>query len=139
MSAPADPMQAHPPTTTGLVLWQVAMLAFIGSECMLFVSLISTYLACMGRSVIGPFPHEWWCSTTKTIGFCAGETAAHHTAASMSPILHIPVPSMSTFVLLMSSLFMVLALEAVENKGNPKYANSLRGSSRFWLMATAIA
>src|ERR1044071_2181364 len=130
---------AHPPTTTGLDHRKVAIWAFIGSECMLFISLISTYLIYKGRSVVGPFPHEWWCSTTRTIGFCAGETAAHHTAASMKPILNIPVTSMSTFVLLMSSLFMVLALEAVENKGNPKYANSIRGSSRFWLMATAIA
>ncbi|HEY6220661.1 MAG TPA: cytochrome c oxidase subunit 3 [Gemmatimonadaceae bacterium] len=140
MATAAVPAHAgHPPTTTGLDHRKVAIWAFIGSECMLFISLISTYLIYKGRSVVGPFPHEWWCSTTKTIGFCAGETAAHHTAASMKPILNIPVTSMSTFVLLMSSLFMVLALEAVENKGNPKYANSIRGSSRFWLMATAIA
>ena len=140
MATAAVPAHAgHPPTTTGLDHRKVAIWAFIGSECMLFISLISTYLIYKGRSVVGPFPHEWWCSTSKTIGFCAGETAAHHTAASMKPILNIPVTSMSTFVLLMSSLFMVLALEAVENKGNPKYANSIRGSSRFWLMATAIA
>jgi len=138
MSAPAVPMQAHPPTTTGLDHRKVAIWAFIGSECMLFVSLISTYLVYKGRSVVGPFPHEWWCSTTKTMGFCAGESATH-VVNSMRPILNIPVTSASTFVLLMSSLFMVLALEAVENKGNPKYANTLRGNSSFWLLATAIA
>ena len=33
----------------------------------------------------------------------------------MKPILNIPVTSASTFVLLMSSLAMVLALAAVEN------------------------
>src|SRR2546428_3067966 len=97
----------HHYTTLGLDSRKVAIWAFIGSECMLFISLISTYLIYKGRSVIGPFPHEWWCATTKTIGFCAGESAAHHTAASMKPILNIPVTSMSTFVLLMSSLFMV--------------------------------
>ena len=138
MATAAIPHQAHPPTTTGLDHRKVAIWAFIGSECMLFASLISTYMIYKGRSVVGPFPHESWCQTTKTIGFCAGETAAHH-PQTFSPILNIPVTSMSTFVLLMSSLFMVLALEAVENKNNPKYANSIRGSSRFWLMATAIA
>ena len=38
----------------------------------------------------------------------------------------------------MSSLFMVLALAAVENKGKPGYEGML-GSSKFWLLATAIA
>jgi cytochrome c oxidase subunit 3 len=137
MASNVIPMQAHPPTTTGLDHRKVAIWAFIGSECMLFVSLISTYLIYKGRSVVGPFPHEWWCPTTKTMGFCAGETAANH-VQSMVPILNIPVTSASTFVLLMSSLFMVLALEAVENKGKPAYTG-IRGSPSFWLMATAIA
>src|SRR5471030_2009426 len=114
-------------TTTGLDNRKVAIWAFIGSECMLFASLISTYLIYKGKSVVGPFPHEFWCSTTKTIGFCAGESATHM-VQTMKPILNIPVTSMSTFVLLMSSLFMVLALEAVENKGKPAYSG-IRGSS----------
>jgi len=115
----------HHYTTTGLDSRKIAIWAFIGSECMLFASLISTYLIYKGRSVVGPFPHE----------ACNPPTCA----VPLKPILNIPVTSMSTFVLLMSSLFMVLALEAAENKGNPKYANSIRGSSRFWVMATAIA
>src|SRR3954470_7265581 len=137
MATAAVAHSAHPPTTTGLDHRKVAIWAFIGSECMLFVSLISTYLIYKGRSVVGPFPHEWWCSTTKQIGFCAGESTAH-VVNSMRPILNIPVTSVSTFVLLMSSLFMVLALAAVENKGKPGY-EGLLGSSKFWLMATAIA
>jgi heme/copper-type cytochrome/quinol oxidase subunit 3 len=44
---------------------------------------------------------------------------------------------MSTFVLLMSSLTMVLALAAVENKGKPGYEGIL-GSSKLWLLGTAI-
>src|SRR6185503_17224966 len=128
--ATAAVTHGHPPTTTGLDHRKVAIWAFIGSECMLFVSLISTYLIYKGRSVVGPFPHEWWCSTTKTMGFCAGENAGH-VVNSMRPIFNIPVTSASTFVLLMSSLFMVLALEAVENKGNPHYVGSLRGNSKF--------
>jgi heme/copper-type cytochrome/quinol oxidase subunit 3 len=137
MSAAAVPMQAHPPTTTGLDHRKVAIWAFIGSECMLFVSLISTYLIYKGRSVVGPFPHEWWCPSTKTMGLCAGETVANH-AQSMVPILNIPVTSASTFVLLMSSLTMVLALAAIENKGKPGYQGKLLGNGGFWILATAI-
>jgi cytochrome c oxidase subunit III len=137
MSATAVPMQAHPPTTTGLDHRKVAIWAFIGSECMLFVSLISTYLIYKGRSVVGPFPAEWWCPTTKTMGFCAGASAAMP-GASMKPILNIPVTSASTFVLLMSSLTMVLALAAVENKGKPGYVGKALGNSKLWLMSTAI-
>src|SRR5213592_3047420 len=83
----------HPPTSTGLDHRKIAIWAFIGSECMLFVSLISTYLIYKGRSVVGPFPHE----------ACDPPICAHH----LNPILNIPVTSQSTFVLLMSSLFMV--------------------------------
>jgi heme/copper-type cytochrome/quinol oxidase subunit 3 len=115
---------AHPPTSTGLDHRKIAIWAFIGSECMLFASLISTYLIYKGRSVVGPFPHE----------ACDPPICATH----LNPILNIPVTSQSTFVLLMSSLFMVLALAAVENKGKPGY-DGLLGSSKFWLMATAVA
>jgi cytochrome c oxidase subunit III len=123
----------HPPTTTGLDHRKIAIWAFIGSECMLFTSLISTYLIYKGRSVTGPFPHET-CSPPQC-------------ATALNPILNIPVTSASTFVLLMSSLAMVLALAAVENKDKPGWALKLTGwrwfagileSSKFWLMATAI-
>ncbi|MBA4071521.1 MAG: cytochrome oxidase subunit III [Gemmatimonas sp.] len=110
-------------TTTGLDNRKIAIWAFIGSECMLFGSLISTYLVYKGRSVVGPFPHEAWTSPTGQV---------------FKPILDIPVTSASTFVLLMSSLFMVLALAAVENKGKPGYEGTL-GSSKLWLLATALA
>src|ERR1700737_2839067 len=97
-SAPA----AHHYTTLGLDNRKVAIWAFIGSECMLFVSLISTYLIYKGRSVVGPFPHETWTDPS--------------TGHVLNTILNIPAPSAQTFVLLMSSLFMVLALAAVQNK-----------------------
>ena len=42
-------------------------------------------------------------------------------------ILNIPVTSQSTFVLLMSSLAMVLALAAVENRGKPGYVGHAAG------------
>ena len=112
-------------TSTGLDSRKIAIWAFIGSECMLFVSLISTYLIYKGRSLVGPYPHEVWVSPS-------GET--------FKPILNIPVTSASTFVLLMSSLAMVLALAAVQNKNVPKRTTGekILGSSKLWLWMTAL-
>jgi cytochrome c oxidase subunit III len=121
-----DDTHGHPPTSTGLDNKKIAIWAFIGSECMLFASLISTYLIYKGRSVVGPYPHEAClppgCSTP------------------LKAILNIPVTSASTFVLLMSSLAMVLALAAVENKDQPKTTTGEKvlGSSKLWLWMTAI-
>src|SRR5256714_11435692 len=94
---------------------------------MLFVSLVSTYLIYKGRSVVGPFPPEKWTDPT--------------TGHVLKPILNIPVTSASTFVLLMSSLFMVLALAAVRNRELPKRARGERilGNSKLWLFMTALA
>lgn len=115
----------HSYTTTGLPHRKIAIWAFIGSECMLFASLISTYLIYKGRSVVGPFPHEAWT-----------DPATNHTYKA---ILNIPVTSGSTFVLLMSSLAMVLALAAVQNRDKPKVTlgDRILGNSRLWLLATA--
>ena len=123
MATAAVASHGHPPTSTGLDHRKIAIWAFIGSECMLFASLISTYLIYKGRSVVGPFPHE----------ACAPPMCA----TALKPILNIPVTSFSTFVLLMSSLAMVLALAAVENRGKPGYEGIL-GSSKFWLIATIV-
>ncbi len=96
---------------------------------MLFASLISTYLIYKGKSVVGPLPHETWLNP--------------QTGQQMRAILDIPVTSVSTFVLLMSSLAMVMALAAVENRGKPSGARSSLGnyfltSSRFWLLMTCL-
>jgi cytochrome c oxidase subunit III len=116
----------HTYTTTGLPHRKIAIWAFIGSECMLFASLISTYLIYKGRSVQGPFPHDPWTDPG---------TGQHYRA-----ILNIPVTSCSTFVLLMSSLAMVLALAAVENRDKPKVTmgQKILGSSKLWLFMTAV-
>ena len=113
-------------TTTGLDNRKIAIWAFIGSECMLFASLISTYLIYKGRSRVGPFPHEPWTNPT------TGQTQAG--------ILDIPVTSASTFVLLASSWAMVLALHAVQTKHLPKRTRMDRiyGSSQLWLLVTAL-
>src|ERR1700686_3327205 len=74
-------------TNTGLSNEKLAMWAFLGSECLLFGALISTYFLYRGRSVSGPTPKQ---------------------------IYDIPYTSISSFVLLMSSLTMVLALAAIQ-------------------------
>jgi cytochrome c oxidase subunit 3 len=125
-SASQSHVAGHHYTTTGLDSRKVAIWAFIGSECMLFTSLISTYLIYKGRSLVGPFPHEPWADPI--------------TGRKFNAILNIPVTSASTFVLLMSSLFMVLAHNAVVNKRVPKRTTGERivGSSKLWLAGTAL-
>ena len=102
MAVAAHAQDSHP-TTTGLNSRKMLFWAFLGSECMFFGSLIATYLVYRGRDQVGPHPHE---------------------------IFNIPFTSFSAFVLLMSSLTMVLALAAVQ-RGN------VRGT-RIWLAATAL-
>jgi len=116
----------HHYTTTGLDNRKIAIWAFIGSECMLFVSLISTYLIYKGKSRVGPYPHEAWTDPA------TGET--------FKAILNIPVTSFSTFVLLMSSLAMVLAHNAVVHRHVKRttFMSRLEGNSFFWLMSTAV-
>ena len=125
-SAPQSPVAGHHWTSTGLDNRKVGIWAFIGSECMLFVSLISTYLIYKGRSLVGPFPHETWRDPA--------------TGKVLPAILNIPVTSASTFVLLMSSLAMVLAHNAVVNKRTPKRTGGERllGNSRFWLWMVIV-
>ncbi len=120
---------SHHYTTTGLDNRKVAIWMFIGSECMLFASLISTYLIYKGKSLVGPFPHETWTNP--------------QTGQTLPAILDIPTTSISTFVLLMSSFSMVMALAAVESRRNPKPANQgfwqrVEGSSKLWLFMTCL-
>ena len=89
-------------TATGLDNRKLAMWGFLGSECLLFGALISSYLLYRGRGA-GPKPHN---------------------------VYDIPYTSVSSFVLLMSSLTMVLALAALQRGEERK--------SRVWLTATAL-
>ena len=81
-------------TSTGLNNRKLLMWAFLGSDVMFFGAFIATYLVYRGKSLVGPYPSE---------------------------VLNIPITTVSTFVLLMSSLAMVLALhyvkEGEKNKG----------------------
>jgi cytochrome c oxidase subunit 3/cytochrome o ubiquinol oxidase subunit 3 len=90
-------------TNTGVSNEKLAMWSFLGSECLLFGALISTYFLYRGRSVSGPTPHQ---------------------------IYDIPYTSISSFVLLMSSLTMVLALAAIQRGDHRRL--------RLWLTATAL-
>ena len=90
-------------TATGLPSRKIGFWTFIASECLFFGTLISTYMVYAGAAVQGPYPHE---------------------------ILNIPLTSVSTFVLLMSSLAMVLALEAV--------SYGKRKPSIVWLAAVIV-
>lgn len=113
-------------TSLGLDNRKIAIWTFIGSECMLFASLISTYLIYKGKSIVGPYPHAPWTDPS--------------TGEVFKPILNIPVTSASTFVLLMSSFAMVMALAAVQNADKPKHGTweKIRDSSKFWLWSTAL-
>ncbi|MEO8032690.1 MAG: cytochrome c oxidase subunit 3 [Gemmatimonadota bacterium] len=102
-------------TSTGLDTRKVAIWTFIGSECLFFATLISTYLVYRGRSLVGPFPHEAWTSPT---------------GQHFEPILEIKLVTVGTALLLFSSLFVVLALYGAQ-KGK-------RGMMLGWLGATIM-
>ncbi|RMH76378.1 MAG: heme-copper oxidase subunit III [Actinomyces sp.] len=91
-------------TGTGMSNTKLAMWVFLGSECLLFGGLISTYLLYKTKD--------------------AGGTVLP------TDVFDIPFTSVSSFVLLMSSMTMVLALAAVAR------GDQQRG--RAWLLATAL-
>ena len=88
---------------TGVSNNKLLMRVFLGSECLLFGGLISTYLIYRSRFADGPAPGD---------------------------IFDIPFTSVSSFVLLMSSLTMVLSLSSLQ-RGD--YRNT-----RLWLLTTAL-
>lgn len=103
MAAHEAALETQVHTSTGVDNTKMGMWAFLGSECLFFGSFITTYLLYRNRVLDGPTPHE---------------------------IYDIPFTSVSSFVLLMSSLTMVLALAAVQR-------NNER-SMRIWLLVTAL-
>lgn len=98
----ADHVVEHP-TTTGLDSRKLGMWTFLASDCMFFGSLISAYMVSRDRSVVGPYPDE---------------------------LINIPFTSVSTFVLLMSSLAMVLALAGIQRGSMKQF--------RIWTLATGL-
>ena len=90
-------------TSTGLSNAKVAMWLFLGSECLLFGGLISTYMLYRNRHSENLGPDQLW---------------------------DIPFTSASSFVLLMSSLTMVLAVSAATRRDDR--------NTRLWLTVTAL-
>lgn len=94
----------HEIGSTGLPHRKIIMWLFLASDCMFFGALISTYLIYRGRSVTGPTPEE---------------------------VFDIPLTSTSSFVLLMSSYLMVLALAAIERGDLMKFRIFCLGTAFF--------
>ena len=102
----ADPEPDEHPALeppSGLSNNKMGMWLFLGSECLLFGGLISTYMLYRGRTAGGLGPDQ---------------------------IYDIPFTSVSSFVLLMSSLTMVLAVSSVAR-------GDLR-NTKLWLVVTAL-
>ena len=93
----------HHVTTTGISNEKLAMWTFLGSECLLFGGLISTFILYKFRAAGGETPHD---------------------------LYDILFTSISSFVLLMSSLTMVLAVSAIA-RGDDR-------ALRAWLLVTAL-
>jgi len=93
----------HMETSTGIDNRKLLMWLFLASDCLFFGSFIAAYLLYRGRSIVGPYPED---------------------------LFDIPFTSVSAFVLLMSSVTMVLALAAIQ-RGNVR-------NMRIWLFTTAV-
>jgi len=99
----SDAHAEHHYTSLGVDNRKLGMWLLIASECLLFGSLIATYLILRNKSVTGPSPQE---------------------------ILDIPVTTVSTFVLLMSSFSIVLALHGIQHNNVTQF--------RRWILITAL-
>jgi heme/copper-type cytochrome/quinol oxidase subunit 3 len=93
----------HEVGCTGLPHRKILMWAFLASDCMFFGSLIATYLVYRGHSTDHPLPED---------------------------IFDIPLTSTSSFVLLLSSWLMVLALSAIQRGDLWKF--------RLWTLGVAF-
>ncbi len=104
IGAPPPPLVLeHPHTSTGLDSRKLLMWTFLASDCMFFGTLIATYMVYKNRSLDGPLPRATF---------------------------DVPYTSVSAFVLLLSSLTMVLALAAIQHGQERRM--------RVWLSATAL-
>ncbi len=93
-------------TSTGMSNEKLGMWLFLGSECLLFGGLISSFLLYRGKELPG----------------MVGPTVRQ--------LYDIPFTSVSSFVLLMSSLTMVLSLSAIQRADHRR--------ARAWLLTTAL-
>jgi cytochrome c oxidase subunit III len=100
-----DHTGGHPPTSLGLNSRKIGMWAFLSSEVMFFTALIATYLVLKPRNIAqgGPPPHDYF---------------------------DLLLVSTLAFILLLSSVTMVLAVAATERDDRRK--------ERIWLGATML-
>ena len=103
MSDSAAAVEHKPYRSSSLPDIKLMMWIFLASDCMFFGTLIGTYLVYKGRSLEGPFPAD---------------------------VLDIPVTTVSSFVLLMSSFLMVLSLHALRENNIPRF--------RLWTFGVAF-
>ncbi len=101
----------HHATNTGVSNPKLGIWVFLSSEALFFGSFISTYLIFRGRDV-------------------AVAQATHQPIPHPKDLFDIPFTSCTSFILLMSSLTMVLALAAIQ-RGDQRRL-------RIWLGATAL-
>ena len=99
-----DPGTAANSTHTGVTNAKLAMWLFLSSDCLFFGAFIATYLLYRDRpGQTGPTPQD---------------------------VYNIPFTSVTSFILLMSSLTMVLALAAIQRGDYRRF--------RIWILATAL-
>jgi cytochrome c oxidase subunit 3/cytochrome o ubiquinol oxidase subunit 3 len=101
-TSPSPVPDAGHDTSFGVPNDKMGLWALIGSECLFFGAFITTYLLYLDRTEPGPGPE----------------------------LFDIPFTSVSTFILLMSSLGMVLALAAIQQGDMRRF--------RIWTLGTAL-
>ncbi len=121
-----DGNEAHR-TSLNLSNMKVAMWLFLASECLLFGALISTYLLSKARFLTELLAGN---PIVEASIDNPGLVREMQETGSVEPLFDIPFTSFSSFVLLMSSLAMVLAHKAVSEAD---YKNT-----RIWLATTAL-
>jgi heme/copper-type cytochrome/quinol oxidase subunit 3 len=93
----------HPAPSAGVTNTKLGMWVFLSSDCLFFGAFITTYLLYRNRNLAGPTPRS---------------------------LYNIPFTSVTSFILLMSSLTMVLALAAIQRNDMRRF--------KVWVMATAV-
>jgi heme/copper-type cytochrome/quinol oxidase subunit 3 len=92
----------HHEPSAGVTNTKLGMWVFLSSDCLFFGAFITTYLLYRHRNLTGPTPKS---------------------------LYNIPFTSVTSFILLMSSLTMVLALAAIQRGDHRRF--------RTWILATA--
>lgn len=89
--------------STGLGNFKLAIWIFLSSDVLFFGAFIGTYLAYRNKSLVGPYPNE---------------------------VLDIPITTISTFVLILSSFAVVIALSELKKNNLAK--------AKFWLFSVIL-